>query len=93
MGRAERNRKKQEQDEEEAIRQEAKEYPWLWTKPYVVNLKKRQSETMRKLGFEWERIGWICCDLDWICESAERWQPGAGKIIREQLTKQKGINQ
>ncbi|MFA5322066.1 MAG: hypothetical protein WC373_05275 [Smithella sp.] len=84
MGRAARAAQAKARNEDELIEEEKCLYPWLWATPYVVNLKRKQNETMQRLGFEWEHIGFVSDDLDGICESAERWQTGAGQIVREQ---------
>lgn len=87
MGYAARAKQAMEKTDDELIEEEKRLYPWLWSKPYVVNLKKKHCETMRRIGFEWERIGFVNSDLDSICESAEMFQVGAGQIVREQLMK------
>ena len=76
---------------EAKIKAEQAQYPWLWAKPYIVNLKRKQSETMRSIGFEWECIGFADSDMDSICASAEAWQSGAGQIVREQLKKKHNV--
>lgn len=85
MGRAARIAQAKIKERDELISAEMREHPHLWTKPYVITLKRKNCDTLKRIGIEWETISFSDSDLDSICASAEQWKTGAGKIVRERL--------